>query len=300
MNVVYAYLNQPYPYPNRTWKTILAIALSIFTILLLFQPFGINNIIVEYRYWVILGYGLITALVLFFQIYISPQLYPSFFEDIDWTVKRNILNTSTTLVLIALGNFIYGYFLGITWQSLNITSLFFVLFITIAVGIIPIILITVFRQNRLLALSLKESKLLNESLSKNSKASGIEDSNTTLTLLGSGKNEKLEIHSKQLLFIEAYGNYIKVTYQVSNTTLQTMLRTTIKQMTLETEKHSEIVKCHRAFIVNTQAIKHILGNSQGYRLVLNGVDQEIPVSRSYTSIIKNAIESMQINHSSQI
>jgi DNA-binding LytR/AlgR family response regulator len=43
-----------------------------------------------------------------------------------------------------------------------------------------------------------------------------------------------------------------------------------------------VVRCHRSFLINVNAIEHVSGNAQGLRLQLvmvSGV--EVPVSRSY-------------------
>lgn len=47
-----------------------------------------------------------------------------------------------------------------------------------------------------------------------------------------------------------------------------------------------IQKCHRAFVVNLHFVEKVKGNSQGYRLMLKGWDEEIPVARSYNKEIR--------------
>ncbi|WP_089734667.1 LytTR family transcriptional regulator DNA-binding domain-containing protein [Chryseobacterium jejuense] len=46
-----------------------------------------------------------------------------------------------------------------------------------------------------------------------------------------------------------------------------------------------IKRCHRSYIINLGKVKNIKGNAQGYKLTLPEIDFDIPVSRSFISII---------------
>ena len=52
-----------------------------------------------------------------------------------------------------------------------------------------------------------------------------------------------------------------------------------------------IVRCHRAFLVNTRRVVRADGNSQGYKLSLEGCEEAVPVSRAYAKEVKRLIES---------
>lgn len=284
MNQIVKYLHQPYPCSERTRKTIAVISLLVCAVLFVFQPFGIGHIPAKWRYWIILGYGVVTAVVMCLQIYLLPLAFPRFYGENHWTVGRNIFNTVITILFVTLGNIAYGYALGITWQHFNTTVLLSALLITTAVGILPVVLVTVLRQNRLLAISLHEAEHLNKSLAAD--GDKIQEVDRLLTFCGMGKGDVLEMSSAQLFYIEACGNYVKVNYLKEDAVAQKILRTTIKQIEDATVGYPHITKCHRAFLVNLGAIRKVSGNSQGYRLMLHGIEKEIPVSRAYTSIVK--------------
>jgi hypothetical protein len=290
MNQITKYLHQPYPCGGRRWKTIAISSLSVFAVLLVFQPFGISRINDGWKFWVVLGYGAVTAVVLSFQFYLLPLLFPRFYDESRWTVGRNMLNTSLSLILVSWGNIAYGYAFGVTWQRLDVSVFPEALLITLAVGIIPIMLITILRQNRLLAVSLREAGQLSDSLAAAGSSPQAQEANAPLSLQGTGKDDLLEINSGHLLYAEAYGNYVKIHYRKNNVVVQKTLRTTVKQIEDATGEYPHIVRCHRAFLVNLEAVKQVSGNSQGYRLTLNGTGAEVPVSRAYTSVIKNKIE----------
>ena len=79
-------------------------------------------------------------------------------------------------------------------------------------------------------------------------------------------------------------------YRKENVTKQKLLRATIKQMEDKLQQYPSVIKCHRAFLVNLNNIKSVKGNSQGYRLVFDGTEEEVPVSRAYTKELKEQIE----------
>ena len=65
-----------------------------------------------------------------------------------------------------------------------------------------------------------------------------------------------------------------------------LLRLTMKQAEATVASTPFIVRCHRAFLVNLQRVTKVEGNSQGYRLRLEGCAGEVPVSRGYAKEIK--------------
>ncbi|MDR1356129.1 MAG: LytTR family transcriptional regulator [Tannerellaceae bacterium] len=292
MRTVFQYLSQPYPPPERGWKIIIAASLLVFFILVVFQPFGIETIDEGKKMWALAGYAVVTALVMGIQYYLPPLLFPRFCSERRWTVGRHIVSNLVMLVLIAGGNIFYGYIFNITWQSLNIEVFLSALLITAAVGIFPIALTTILQQNRLLSVSLREAGQMNASLEARRNSYNRQEERTDeqlIVLSGAGRYDSLEIPASRFLYIEACGNYVKVYYLKNNIATQKMLRATIKQVESRLASHPFIIKCHRAFLVNIETVQQMNGNSQGYRLRLKGSEDEVPVSRAYTSAVKTRI-----------
>lgn len=109
-------------------------------------------------------------------------------------------------------------------------------------------------------------------------------------LFQGGIRESLELDSKDLLYVESNGNYIRVNYQKAGKNVQCLLRATMKQAEEVTAVCPLVLKCHRAFLVNVRKVVKVNGNSQGYRLLLEGCPEEIPVSRGYSKQVKELIE----------
>lgn len=110
-----------------------------------------------------------------------------------------------------------------------------------------------------------------------------------LKFYGSTK-EQLTIKSGDLMYVEADGNYVKVVYRKADGVGRKLLRCTMKQAENSVMDCPFIIRCHRAFLVNIRWVVKVDGNSQGFRLSLQGCEEEVPVSRAYTDEVKFRIE----------
>jgi DNA-binding LytR/AlgR family response regulator len=101
--------------------------------------------------------------------------------------------------------------------------------------------------------------------------------------------EQLRINLKNLLYIEAQENYSRVVWLDDNKPNEKLLRVTLKSIENQIED-SNIIRCHRSFIINTSVKYTILGNSNGYRLKSNLFQRTIPISRSLGKEIVNKLK----------
>jgi len=104
--------------------------------------------------------------------------------------------------------------------------------------------------------------------------------------------EELEINLKNLIYIEAQENYSSVVWFEGDQVLEKLLRVTLKRIE-EQIVSSDIVRCHRSYIINTKINFTILGNSNGYQLKSRLIANTIPISRSLGKEIVNKIKAEQ-------
>ena len=99
---------------------------------------------------------------------------------------------------------------------------------------------------------------------------------------------KLSVSSANLYYVEADDNYIKVWYADQQGALQTyMLRCRLKTVE-ESFAGSDLVRCHRKFIVNMQKVKVLQKVGAVYEITLdNEAIAPIPVTKTY---IENVLE----------
>ena len=107
-----------------------------------------------------------------------------------------------------------------------------------------------------------------------------------VTLFDNSGALKLSLNLENLYYIESDDNYIKVWYTDSKQELkQYMLRCRLKTVE-ESFKGSSLVRCNRKYIVNTDKVKVLRKESEGYVLDLdNEAIQPLPVTKTYTDII---------------
>ena len=285
------YLQSPYPVVYQRWKVVLISSLVVFLILLVLQPFGISGI-EGHKYWILLGFMGVTAVFLSIPVYLFACLFPEFYKEEGWTVWKQIVNLLMVILFIAVGNWLYSTFVfgwGLRWDVFCVFALF-----TLVIGLFPTVLFILLNQNRLLAIHLEEATEMNLHLQRSVSATESIETTEIVSLLSfqGGTRESLELDSKDLLYIESDGNYIRVNYQKGGRTMQCLLRMTMKQAEEVTGGSPLVAKCHRAFLVNLRKVVKVSGNSQGYRLLLEGCPEEIPVSRAYSKQVKELMETI--------
>lgn len=103
-----------------------------------------------------------------------------------------------------------------------------------------------------------------------------------ITLYDNSGSLKLVINLSNLFYIESDDNYIKVWYQDAAGTLkQYMLRCRLKTVE-ESFTDSDLVRCHRKYIVNFRKVEVISRTKDGYAIDLGLENTEpIPVSKTY-------------------
>ncbi|MFT0670627.1 LytTR family DNA-binding domain-containing protein [Bacteroides hominis] len=285
------YLQSPYPVVYQRWKVVLISSLVVFLILLVLQPFGISGI-EGHKFWILLGFMGVTVVFLSIPVYLFACLFPEFYKEEGWTVWKQIVNLLMVILFIAVGNWLYSTFVfgwGLRWDVFCVFALF-----TLVIGLFPTVLFILLNQNRLLAIHLEEATEMNLHLQRSVSATESIETTEIVSLLSfqGGTRESLELDSKDLLYIESDGNYIRVNYQKGGRTMQCLLRMTMKQAEEVTGGSPLVAKCHRAFLVNLRKVVKVSGNSQGYRLLLEGCPEEIPVSRAYSKQVKELMETI--------
>lgn len=295
MNKIVRYLKQPFPLFERRWLYTTIICGTSFLILAIFEPFNyrLNSV---GQFWLLLYFVLLAFITCLITYFLFPVAFKKYYNPEQWTVGKNILHYAIALLIAGLLVCILDMVIlpGLTVgtgslylssnEQLNIFMIDMIAGITIA--LIPVIIVTVLTKNRALHQNLKQAIELNEALAKRSVLQTEEKE--LLTLTGNTK-EAIELLPYEIHYIEASGNYVEIYYGNKDKIQQKLLRATIKQIEEQLHERPELVRCHRAFIVNSNHITRVNGNAQGYRLRLNNITPEIPVSRTYMKSLKETL-----------
>ncbi|WP_316822623.1 LytTR family DNA-binding domain-containing protein [Pedobacter gandavensis] len=278
-----SFLRQSYPIPDQQSRTALVIGIGIGLLMLLLKPYGLSNVEVRHDRLFLAGYGLVSFLVLFFNGTVVIRL----FSETNWNIIRQIIWSCWSVFCLGLAN--YAYTLAVVDDfPFRISILLTFQLYTFFIAVIPLTILVLIRQNRLLRLNKNTAEVLNEQLIP-TRHSGLLPE--MLELSAGNSKGHLSIPVREIAFIESEGNYVQVYHSRNGSITPTMIRSSIAKVENEMIGLNQLIKCHRAFIVNIDFIEELKGNAQGYRLRIKGSDLEVHVSRQYTKVIKEAIKS---------
>ena len=133
----------------------------------------------------------------------------------------------------------------------------------------------------------EESKLGNE---EPEEQKDYEKEKGKLHFIGHSSNSELEVLPSQILYVEAMANYADIWYLDQDTPTHKLLRITLKEIKESLDCIPLMVQCHRAFIVNLNFVITMTNRNNGYQLQIFGTEKQIPVSRTYTPLIKQKLQ----------
>ncbi len=274
MEVLKQFLDKPFPQEESlaaTLKIVAAISVFVTVFLYMFKPFGLHQIQTGFL-WLCLGFGCISFVASMVYEWFVVKVLKFKGEGTHFTYGRWILYFNGAMLFISVANFLFvrlAVIGHIDW------SLFpYMIRGTFAIGFFPIIAMGAW------ALLVQEKKYQGIASEVNHDAE--ETKATKVTSSGS----VYDIPLSQIRYVEAMQNYIKIARvnEVGELT-EKVERATLKGLS-EQDLGNSLVRCHRSFFVNRDAITSTAGNAQGLLLSLSDCDRPVPVSRSYVSAFR--------------
>lgn len=269
--------------PDYRLRQAFLFALFVFLFLLVFKPFQIDglggNLLLAAA-----GFGGVTFIAMILLNLLIPKLFKAYFDEENWTVGKEIFYTLLNLWLIGLFNFLFfNFFFG---NNFSLQSFWWFQFITVAVGVFPVVFITFFREKISRNKYVSEADNLSGALNLTDPGRG--NTETTVTIPSQTMDEDFTIALSNLYYVKAADNYIEVHYR--NGKLQKkMLRNTLKRVDELLSSHEQMFRCHKSYMVNLHYVEKVTGNAQGYRLHLKDIETPVPVSRQYNDQIKKML-----------
>jgi hypothetical protein len=96
---------------------------------------------------------------------------------------------------------------------------------------------------------------------------------------------KFSVKKENLLYLESAENYVNICYLNKGKISKYLLRDTLKKIE-ENFSGTEIVRCHRSYMVNFEKVKVIRKDKDGLKLELdNPSDLDLPVSKTYVNTV---------------
>jgi len=96
---------------------------------------------------------------------------------------------------------------------------------------------------------------------------------------------KFSVKKENLLYLESAENYISICYLNKDKVSKYLLRDTLKKVE-ESFAGSDVVRCHRSYMVNFEKVKVIKKDKDGLKLELDAPSvSDIPVSKTYVKAV---------------
>lgn len=275
-------IHRPFPLDTpsvKSFRYTFYAALCVFMILVLLQPFGINE---PKNTSLLLNaalYALVTFVITSLNTFLLPWLFPAVYREEKWTVGKEFLHMCWHLVPIAFGNWLLTHWLygaNLSWHTL-----FSFFWITFVVGIFPLWLNILLKQQRLLKKYQTGAHRLDEQLRQPEPTSRpINDSPATIIFTSENGKEQFTIDPINIRYITSADNYVRIYFVKGNQSVSHLLRNTLRKAEEVLAADLRFFRCHRAYIVNLLEVEHVSGNAQGYKLHLRDVEETVPVSRN--------------------
>lgn len=283
---IFKALRQPFPYEasiNTKIRMALFFGVFIFAFLMIFKPFDLDFFPAERLLLIASVYGLITFICVFLATVLFPICLPSTFTESLWTTGRQIIFTVAVIFFVGVVNFLVSPLL--VDSTLSLRDAIWFQGITLSIGLLPVSIFILLRQNQLLKKFSSQAEVIEKKLQEKHEKTVIihepvENQSNKILFTGDYQNEKVEVYPDDLYLITSASNYIKLFHLQKETLIYSIIRSTLKKAEETVLTHPTFFKCHRAYIINLDKVVHVEGNAQGYKVRIQGYEELIPVSRN--------------------
>jgi len=284
------YLNQPAAADKSIKESIkvgaiisIAVGLLVYLFFLQNSTLSLSQKIGNSIAFSLITFGVGISTDLFFY-----KVFPNWMAEKNWTVGKSLFYIFLNFMTIALANYFFMIYQGYT--SYSVQNFIYMIGSTFLIGSIPLTFTSLYRHNQKLKKSLAEAQKLNQQLSLSHQVKSPPSSTTFVKLSTNTDPSKSNVAQKELaidledfLFAVSEKNYVRFVFNEAD---DLQIRATIKAIEKQFANTTEILRTHRAFIINTKKISNVEGNAQGYRLSFDGTEELALVSRSYVKGFK--------------
>jgi hypothetical protein len=250
-----------------------AIAVGVFVVLFVFQPFGIKEIQESEKMMILIISGLIAFASMLICQFLFPLVARSFYDEHHWNGSKQLIQSLLMSVMISLG---LSYFLG----SKNVGTISFPVdgMVMFAFSIIPLVLFIFVQETMHDSKYKRKAENLNSDL-KNKNV--VNSENPLKILVFKGNNEKLSLIPNQLIYAKIEGNVSEFFYQNPFGIDKSVITIDSKQVLDELLGHPQFLKFSKNIMLNTNAIQQISGSARGYEIAIARVNEMVKVSGKF-------------------
>jgi len=206
----------------------------------------------------------------------------------EWTIIKEIAAILIVLCGIGIGIFLIAFIIDPETAAWSFSSLLNSLKIVYLIGSIPFLFFLVMN----LTFKIRHRSVPDNNLPR---AEDPFPSEEEIQIKSQLKKETLEFFPSQLLYAESDGNYVVFHLQKEDKAEKKIIRNSISQVEKQLINQPLCVRTHRSFIVNLRKVTRKQGNASGYRLTLEGISNEVPVSRQHIKKFDQILENHELH-----
>lgn len=284
-----------FPFPNdETLQEVLLTSsfagLSVYILLIIYQPYGTSNFEHSYKYILLLPYAVIS-----FLSFCSFALL--FKKNRKWTLVYEIFKNILILLMASVLSYFYNA-LFLSRVSLSFENYLHMLFYTAAL-FFPVIIVFILGRYIYFTRQINQNTatLLNQN---GSELVVLEQGNMTsnvsnpLRIISEYGNYSLEIPETDFIYAEAADNYCIIYFFKNNIPEKEIIRISLSKL-LQQVQTGVIRQTHRSFIVDLSKVIRFKGNSSGYKLSLDNFEKELTISRNFIPFILPILKNLTIS-----
>ncbi len=277
-------LNKPHPFIFNAYSVLIPSAVT-FLVLLILRPFEFSSFTEEELILWSAAFAVLVGVTILITVLIVKKKLQNTIEE-SWTVKKEISLILFVLAMICL--VVFTFFLKLNTEA-NWFDLFSLVVVrTLAISFFPVLILVLYEQNHYQKIQRRKAEQLNRELLKNQNSISHGTQNiihpTKTILIAENEKVALQIDPMNLFYVKSEGNYVEVFYQQNQKVHKELIRNSLKAIE-EQLSVSDFFRCHNRFLVNLHHIQKVEGNARNFELVLENVDQKIPVSRGKSEML---------------
>ena len=274
---MFDFLDKPYPFDNALNAFVrigFGIALGLFLFILFFQPFELDNADVNNYILTIAGFSGITFLLIGVLQIILPWSFPKRLNKKNWDLKREI---TLQFLLWALNSVAWVFY---TAYVADVKLSMYLAVKIVILSLAPPVIILLIKEVRSLRMQVDGLKIQHR-----------EKRQEHIELVSENRSEKLALASGELILVKSAENYVEIQYLAGGTLTKKLLRATFNSIEDQLRPFSQMIRCHRTYIINIDHVMKLYREYGRIYLKMNGIEEDIPISRQYLLGIRNALGS---------
>lgn len=257
----------PYRYQKNLAKLVFFQFLLVFLFLYLFRPFGYNPDRHYFNYAITCLFQACSPALIVYFYFLMLNRSNNGMPVIRWTLGLQLLHLIFVLFLIGLASFFLRTIIYNRSDNLSLANLATELKNVYLAGSLFVVYLLAFGN-------------------KNTSKPAITTNISTIPIKTATKKDDFSLHVEHFVYAKSEGNYIDLYNKEQGVLKKDLKRISLKNLNTQLKQNPQFVRCHRAYLVNTNHIVKITGNAQGYLLSINGTAEKIPVSRTYLSVFE--------------